>query len=390
MKRWSAVAVSALALCAACGSSVPAPASERTALSSSAIEDGATDTTHQFAVGIAQLSKLRSGEVALCSGVLLAPNLVATARHCVAQLNSSAEIDCATSTFGAVVPVNDILVTTDSEISPTGTLFDVSTVLVPSGANQTKVCGNDIALLILGQNIQLPQYVVPTIDPPMTDGSLYSTSVTAIGYGVSTPTDEAGVTAGERRIKENIALACIPDDPSFVDCFSDPEASQFLTAGEFVSGDASTCDGDSGSGAYDQASFDRGQWVAFGVLSRGAVSDDGDTCIEPIYERFDAWGALLVEAATQAATAGKYSPPAWVSATVEAGANANAVATSIPEKSSGSSGSAGCSAAGAPAASPSDSWAAAIFSVWAFGLARCRRGRKKSHISAPTAGTCSQ
>jgi hypothetical protein len=165
--------------------------------------------------------------------------------------------------------------------------------------------------MILDRNIELPQYVEPTIDPPMTDHSVYATTVTAIGYGLSTPLDEAGVTAGTRRIKENIPLYCIPNDTTFANCFSDPMASQVLSADEFVSGDASTCEGDSGSGAYDQPSFNRGQWVAFGVLSRGAVSQDGKTCVQPVYSRFDAWGPLLIEAATEAATMGGYSAPVW-------------------------------------------------------------------------------
>jgi MYXO-CTERM domain-containing protein len=141
----------------------------------------------------------------------------------------------------------------------------------------------------------------------------YSTSVTAIGYGVDTPTDTSGASAGTRRIKENIPLTCIPNDKSFTDCFSDPTALQVMTAAEFVSGDASTCGGDSGSGVFDQASFDRGQWVAFGVLSRGGVSPDGQTCIQPIYTRFDAWGALLVDTANEAASMGNYTTPEWAS-----------------------------------------------------------------------------
>ena len=75
-----------------------------------------------------------------------------------------------------------------------------------------------------------------------------------------------------------------------------------LTASEFVSGD-STCEGDSGSGAFEQSNFDAGQ--VGGVrrsLARGA-STDGTTCEQPIYTRFDAWGSLIVGAAQQAAKA---------------------------------------------------------------------------------------
>ncbi|HSY25040.1 MAG TPA: trypsin-like serine protease [Polyangiaceae bacterium] len=307
MTRWLGSALCGCVALASCG---PAAApGTLTGEVQSAIEDGTVDTTHTFAVGIVQLSMEQSGDVAFCSGVLLAPNLVATARHCVSNL-SSAAISCGTSMFGSVVSASEVLVTTDTTISPNGNLIDVSTIVIPSGANEKGVCGDDLALLILAKNITLPQYVTPVISPPMTD-TMYSTSVTAIGYGVTTPTDQTGTTAGERRIKENVKLYCIPNDPNYADCFSDPIAMQVLSANEFISGDASTCEGDSGSGAYDQAAFDRGEWLAFGVLSRGATSQDGDTCIEPIYTRFDAWGSLLMSTAQQAAAAGHYTAPAW-------------------------------------------------------------------------------
>jgi V8-like Glu-specific endopeptidase len=294
-----------------CGSSGGSgPGSDTTAYSESAIQDGTTDVTHLFAVGVVQVTQ----ELAFCSGVLLAPNLVATARHCVAQTPQQ-QIECSTTAFGPLYPVGDLLVTTSGVLSPQADFAHVVQVVVPSGADQTHVCGNDIALMILDRNIELPQYVEPTINPPMTDHSVYATTVTAIGYGISTPLDEAGVTAGTRRIKENIPLYCIPNDTTFANCFSDPMASQVLSADEFVSGDASTCEGDSGSGAYDQPSFNRGQWVAFGVLSRGAVSQDGKTCIQPVYSRFDAWGPLLIQAATEAATMGGYSAPVWAGGT---------------------------------------------------------------------------
>jgi len=301
-------AVVAGALATGCGAPVSSPAP--TAYSVSAIEDGTTDDTHTFAVGVVQLTQ----ELAFCSGVLLAPNLVATARHCVAQTPSQA-IDCSTSMFGPVLPLGDLMVTTATVLTDRDNYAHIAQIIVPTGTDQTKVCGNDIALMILDRNIVLPQYVEPTINPPMTDHSVYSTTVTAIGYGLSTPLDEAGVTAGTRRIKENIPLYCISNDATFTNCYSDPMASQVLGTDEFVSGDDSTCEGDSGSGAFDQPSFNRGQWVAFGVLSRGAVSTDGKTCIQPVYSRFDAWGPLLIGAATQAAKMGGYSAPVWAGGT---------------------------------------------------------------------------
>jgi V8-like Glu-specific endopeptidase len=310
--RWFLGVVFACA--AGCGTA-PSSTIERTASTSSPIQDGTADTTHAFAVAVIQ--RQGGSRAAFCSGVMLAPNLVATARHCVSDLASD-KIVCNTSMFGAVVPASVMVVSTSPSVS-NGPLLDVAKIVVPDGADQAKVCGNDIALLILASNVGLTGYAEPAISPPMTQ---YSTTVTAIGYGVDTPTDTSGASAGTRRIKENIPLTCIPDDKSFNDCFSDPTAQQVMTASEFVSGDASTCGGDSGSGVFDQGNFDQGRWVAFGVLSRGGVSSDGQTCIQPIYTRFDAWGALLVDTANEAASMGHYTTPAWAS--VAAGGDAGA------------------------------------------------------------------
>src|SRR5262249_33103066 len=76
------------------------------------------------------------------------------------------------------------------------------------------------------------------------------------------------------------------------------------------SGDG-TCEGDSGSSAFEQRSFDSGDWVSFGVLSRGGVSSDGMTCLGAIYTRFDAWGTLVEQVAIEAANTGGYTVPTW-------------------------------------------------------------------------------
>jgi MYXO-CTERM domain-containing protein len=313
MKR--SVCVGALAFACLASCSGPAP-TELVDTTSSPIQGGSTDASHLFAVGVVNIAQEQQNMVAFCSGVLLAPNLVATARHCVAQLTSTT-IDCTSSTFGPLYPASQVYATTDTVItSPMmgGTFIGVSSVIVPSGADQTSVCGNDIALMILSKNVPLPEYAEPVITPPMTNAQ-YQPVVAAIGYGIDTPSDTTGTSAGTRRIKENVRLTCIPNDTSFTDCFSDPTARQVLTASEFVSGD-STCEGDSGSGAFEQSNFDQGKWLAFGVLSRGGVSTDGTTCEQPIYSRFDAWGSLIVgaaqEAAKQAAARGATYPlPIW-------------------------------------------------------------------------------
>lgn len=389
MKRSVCVGALAVASLASCGG--PAPSTELVDTTSSPIQNGTTDTTHLFAVGVVQFAQAQQNTVAFCSGVVLAPNLVATARHCVAQLTSTT-IDCTSSTFGPLYPASEVYVTTDATITMDSPFHAVSAVIVPSAANQTAVCGNDIALMILSDNIDLPQYAEPVIVPPMTDKQ-YEPVVTAIGYGVDTPTDTTGMSAGKRRIIENVQLTCIPNDTSFTDCFSDPQARQLLTANEFVSGD-STCEGDSGSGAFEQSNFDQGKWVAFGVLSRGGTSTNGLTCDQPIYSRFDAWGSLIVGAAQQAAMAAAaqgtpYPLATWAGGTGQLDGSSVSVTytdageclTDCPEagvQASGSS-SGGCAVANGPAGRRGIPAGLALLGLaGALATRRRRRGPKQS------------
>jgi hypothetical protein len=103
-----------------------------------------------------------------------------------------------------------------------------------------------------------------------------------------------------------VNLVCIPGDAS-IDCGTQSQ----ITKNEFVSGN-STCEGDSGSSAYEQKNFNKMLPVSFGVLSRGGSS--GTTCLEPIYTRTDTWKSFIVSTALTAATAGGYTAPPWTQA----------------------------------------------------------------------------
>jgi hypothetical protein len=290
------------------------------------------DTTHSFAVGI--VVEMSQNQVAFCSGALLGPNLVATARHCAAAI-SSTQIDCSTATFMADFPTQNILVTNDPVISMSGTFLPVVKIVTPT---PTAVCGNDLALLILGASVDLPQYVTPIISPPMTDHSMYSTNVTAIGYGISSPTDTTGVTAGTRRILENIPVSCIPNDPMF-DCY--PKYLGVIAATEFQVTDG-TCEGDSGSSAYEQNSFNQGVWESFGLLSRGLPG----TCQSAVYTRFDAYSQLLIDAANQAALMGGYPAPTWAGGPGTSGSTSGSTTAGMASGSTGASSGSGTSSTG--------------------------------------------
>jgi hypothetical protein len=266
---------------------------------SSAIQGGTADTTHSFAVGI--MGEASGG---LCSGALIAPNLVVTARHCVAHVSSEA-VNCATDKFGAVYAASSFYITTDSSMSQRGNWYGATKVIVPTG---TSFCGADIALIILSKNVpaSVATPITPGIQFPLTDRAHYSLQMTAIGYGI---TSVSAQDEGIRRIKQNIGIQCIPGDKT-VDC-AKLGAGNAIAPTEFVAG-SGTCSGDSGSSAYEQKSFNSGSPVSMGVLSRGG--EQGDQCLDSVYTRLDSFADLIRGAAQEASTAGGYPMPAWAGA----------------------------------------------------------------------------
>jgi MYXO-CTERM domain-containing protein len=126
-----------------------------------------------------------------------------------------------------------------------------------------------------------------------------------MGYGITNPSAE---DSGQRRIRENIPLLCIPGSKS-MDCSGDmakysDDAAEFVTEGY-------VCSGDSGSGAFDQRSFDKGTPFVMGTLSRGPQTKD--KCLAAIYSRTDAHAQLIIDAAKKAAQQGTYDLPSWTS-----------------------------------------------------------------------------
>jgi hypothetical protein len=281
------------------------------ASTSQAIQGGTVDgTAHPFAVGVCVGQQGNCSE--FCSGALILPNVVATARHCVNQ--SPKIIDCTLNggtgpSFGAQTPPSAMSITTNPTMGGASTGWhNVKSYGLPS---DTHICGNDIALLILADVVPSSEAkpVVPGVQYLMTDFYMHPhRNLTAIGYGNTAPT---GFSAGTRRLRTNIGILCIPGD-EIIPCpagFND---------NEFYSDDG-TCEGDSGSSAFDAQSVTDNAPFSFGVLSRGGdnAGDAGQTatlCKGGLYTRIDKFRDLVVQTADAASKSWTLYPkpvPDW-------------------------------------------------------------------------------
>jgi MYXO-CTERM domain-containing protein len=343
---------------------------EKTGKASSAVQGGSLDTStaHNYAVGIAN----RYGGV--CSGTLIAPNLVLTARHCVVPPDGQEGVTCR-DTFGKNVAPSALGITTSSNLYRTKDYYQAKEIITPA---ETGFCGNDIALIILEDSIPASEATpaTPVVQFSMTDTSKIGTKVVAFGYGITSPTAN---DSGQRRKREDIGILCIPGDSSrectgamknMVD--SDKE---FVTEGW-------VCSGDSGGGAFEQNSYEAGTPYVLGALSRGPQTEE--ECLAAIYTRTDAHAEMIIAAGVKAAEQGGYEQPGWLHPeSVDAdptgvecvGETCTDVAATEPvegEQKTITKTTSGCSTSGAPADS-SNVAAIAALSLGAILVGRRRR-----------------
>ena len=217
-----------------------------------------------------------------CSGSLIAPNLVLTAQHCVAN-TPSPRVLCGNAPFTSRIAPRFFTVTTEPEIRLDQPNYRGLELHLPPGDGD--LCGQDVALLILEENIpeDEAEYLIPRIDIPVSAGEVY----TAIGYGHTGD----GTDSGVRRILRDRVVNCVDDECGFGTQVAERE---FL-------GSRGICQGDSGGPALD---ID-GQVI--GVVSRG-----GDGCGETVYGSVPGWGEWIREIGERAAELGGYEAPPWV------------------------------------------------------------------------------
>ena len=212
-----------------------------------------------------------------CTGSLIAPDVVLTAYHCVAETFELEGAPCGERPFGRVYDADTFGVSVDNSPRWRARSFEpVREVIVPPDVPD--ICEGDFAILLLEEPLEGADLIVPRIDASVTFDEEYS----AVGYGEP--------DFGTRYRADGLTVLCAGPQCGAPESVGDVE----------FAADGAVCQGDSGGPALDV----NGRVI--GVASRG-----DEACEFAVYAdvfRFRDW---ITEVVLDAADAGDYEAPRW-------------------------------------------------------------------------------
>ncbi len=227
-------------------------------------DDGADDDA------VVALRVGTGGTFELCTGALVAPNVVLTARHCVTK-NATTSVSCDEEGRSA----NGQHVSTDEDPRTIGVYYGATpnfarrpdalarSIVAPKG---TFLCDSDIALIVLDHPLEGVEPLAVRLEAPAAPGE----RIRSVGYGHN----DQDVVIGTRFRKDDALVLAQGKTVS--------ESRTPLAVHEFEVG-KSICQGDSGGPAI---SVQTG--AVIGVVSRGGGCDDDFGHIYTTTAGFDA------------------------------------------------------------------------------------------------------
>jgi hypothetical protein len=219
-----------------------------------------------------------------CSGSLITPRLVLSARHCVAEtFDKDAPVLCGKTDFRDPDSPGAVFVVAEPQISSEPNDYRaLREIVLPEGVDRD-LCGTDVVLLVLKEPLEGITPLAPRLEAPVAAGEAYS----VVGFGVDEAED--GHPAGVRKRLDDLQVECVGDECQF----DDVRSNEWLGSG-------GPCSGDSGGPALDAD----GRVV--GVVSRGT-----DGCGDPVFGDVVSRAEWLRAEAIRVANLYREPPPAW-------------------------------------------------------------------------------